>query len=248
MKIFLSLKSLFGSMALWGIMVTSAWSQQGKQENLYKDLVTGKSGKYTIQKPQGGGNRNGYLLFFHGSGNTDGYASVFPTLAKVADEFRLVPVALQAPNSAHTWANAASGPGNKHEAYVRSFIDKELRKGGSDKIYFVGFSAGSTFLSGDLFPRFISDYRGGAVLLCGGGGPVALSKEVFKPLALDVAQRFPLYFYIQQKDFLFQQTTEGIMYWRQRNATVSYEFPEGGTHCGFDLGDELRKGLRKIVK
>ncbi len=86
------------------------------------------------------------------------------------------------------------------------------------------------------------------MLLCGGGGPITAAPALFTPLPSAIAQNFPLYFFIQKKDFLYQQTQQAINYWRARKAQVLSESPEGGSHCGFDFIKELRRGIKKVLR
>lgn len=222
-------------------------------EKTFQDPKSGKSGKYTIAMPDSSAKPKslGLLVFFHGSGGTQSYASAFDSLNGVARENGLVALALQAPNGNDTWANHATGPGNQHEIYVKSLLDSAIFPNVSaidrSKIVFVGLSAGSTFLSGDFLPKYISDFKGGAVLLCGGGGPVSLQKDYFTGLTKTNSLGFRLAYFIQKKDFLFSQTMQGINYWRGRNATVSFEAPEGGSHCGFDVNREMSRLIKKVL-
>jgi hypothetical protein len=223
-----------------------------RTEQSFKDPVTGKSGRYTAAfEPRAAPKSHGLLLFFHGSGNTQGYASVFDSLATVAAEFKLIPLALQAPNNAVTWPEGPNAPDNRHVEYVKSFLERELfprhAEIAPDRMILVGFSAGSTFLSGDFLPAFLHRHAGGAVMLCGGGGPVRYPPDVFRKLTTTEAQKFPLYFMIQKKDFLYHQTMEGVGYWKSRQALVHADTPEGGGHCAFDLASALRKGIRRIL-
>jgi predicted peptidase len=220
---------------------------EARTEQTFRDPVTGKSGLYTAAFAQG----EGLLLFFHGSGNTAAYASSFESLQKVARTFRLVPVALQAPNQAVTWPEGPNAPDNRHVDYVKSFLEREIHAKHPDikrdRLILAGYSAGATFLSGDLLPAMIGSWQGGAVMLCGGGGPVKFPPDVFKKLSPETARKFPLYFMIQQKDFLYPQTMQGISYWKSREALVQAETPAGGGHCAFNWETELTQGIRKIL-
>jgi hypothetical protein len=224
-----------------------------RSEQSFKDPVTGKSGLYTAAfESRGAPKSQGLLLFFHGSGNTKGYANSFEILERAGREFNLVPLALQAPNNAITWPEGPNSPDNRHVDYVSSFLQREIAAKhpeiNLDRLILVGFSAGSTFLSGDLLPGMIRQLQGGAVMLCGGGGPVHYPPDVFRKLTPEEARKFPLHFMIQKKDFLFAQTMQGIGYWKSRQAMVSADTPDDGGHCAFDLGTEMTRGIRKILE
>lgn len=221
-------------------------------EKTFKDPKSGKSGKYMIAIPDKSVKAKslGLLVFFHGSGSTASYASGFEGLVRVAGETGLIPLALQAPNGNDTWANHATGPSNQHDIYAKSLIDSiipTLPALDSKRVVLVGLSAGSTFLSGDFLPRFIQDYKGAAVLLCGGGGPLSLGQDLTRSLSRTVSTGMPLAFYIQQKDFLYRQTIQGISYWRSRNATVFVETPADGGHCAFDVNKEMSRLIRELI-
>lgn len=227
---------------------------QGKVEQTFRDPKTNKSGKYTVKfsNPSARAKSMGLLVFFHGSGNTSGYAGSFDVLESLAQSFNLVPLAIQAPNDAITWPDNARGPSNQHTVYARSLLDQVIFMShpevDSGRVAFVGFSAGSTFLSGDFLPRYVKDFKGGVVLLCGGGGPISHSPETFSALSAEVAKAFRFYAYIQKGDFLYGQTREGLAYWRSRGAVVEAETPDGGSHCSFDMAKELKRGLAFILK
>jgi poly(3-hydroxybutyrate) depolymerase len=244
-----ALAATLTTVLLWSTAAAAATNV----EKTFQDPKSGKSGKYTISLPDASikPQSMGLLIFFHGSGGTQSYASAFESLSGVAKENNLIALALQAPNGNDTWANHATGPGNQHETYVKSLLDSAIFPTVAaidrNKIVFVGLSAGSTFLSGDFLPKYISDFKGGAVLLCGGGGPVSLQKDFFTGLTKSNSLGFRLAYYIQKKDFLFTQTMQGINYWRGRNATVSFETPEGGSHCGFDVNKEMSKLIKKVL-
>jgi hypothetical protein len=224
-----------------------------RSEQSFKDPVTGKSGLYTAAfESRGAPKSQGLLLFFHGSGNTQGYASSFEALERAGREFNLVPLALQAPNNAVTWPEGPNSPNNRHVEYVTSFLEREIAAKhpeiNRDRLILVGFSAGSTFLSGDFLPGSIRQLKGGAVMLCGGGGPVTYPPDVFRKLTPEESQKFPLYFMIQKKDFLFAQTLQGIGYWKSRQALVHADTPDNGGHCAFDFLAEMTRGIRKTLE
>jgi len=234
------------------LTLTAAAHAGSRSEQTFKDPITGKSGLYTAAfQERAAPKSQGLLLFFHGSGNTRGYAGAFDSLQAAAREFNLAPVALQAPSDAITWPEGPNAPNNRHVDYVKSFLDREIFTKHPEidrsRLFLVGFSAGSTFLSGDFLSAGIRSYQGGAVMLCGGGGPVRMPPDVFTKLTAAEARNFPLYFMIQKKDFLYQQTMQGIAYWHSRQALIQVETPEGGGHCAFDFSSELTKGLRKLL-
>ncbi len=241
------------SLSLVFLMFTSLKLLAGpKKEYTYNDTTLKKLGKYTLSTPEGSARpaRPGLMIYFHGSGSTQTYAAGFDGLDQVAQKLGLLAMAVQAPNGHDTWANHATGPSNQHDQYVKNLLDKvfpSITGLDKNKILFVGISAGSTFLSGDFLPRFITRYKGGAVLLCGGGGPISLDNDLFTPVSKSDAKGFPLAVFIQQADFLYRQTLQGVTYWKSRKAEVAFENPAGGSHCGFDGHKEMERLGRRVL-
>lgn len=243
-------------MKIFGLMLSLLFSQilvaGPSKEFTYNDAALKKVGRYTLSVPLSSTRpkKPGLLIFFHGSGSTNSYAAGFDGLDKVAQNLGLLAVAVQAPNGADTWANRAEGPSNQHDQYVKNLLDKMLPTipdVDKNRLLFVGLSAGSTFLSGDFLPRFITRYKGGVVLLCGGGGPVSLDKALYAPLSKSEAAAMPISLFVQQADFLHRQAMQGVAYWKARKASVNFETPPGGAHCGFDVNKELERLARRVL-
>lgn len=211
------------------------------EESSFRDS-RGLQGKYMMEKTAANA-RQGVLVFFHGSGGTNSYAANFEDLRTIAKEFKLLPIALQAPNGAITWAE--KGPESGRVPYVRDFLKREV----FDKYpsldpkatIFVGFSAGSTFISGDFLPAYIQDYGGGAILLCG-GAPPQFPRRVASPRG-----QFKMFVAIQPTDFLFTQTMAGVQFWRGQELTVKTVQPPGSGHCAFSVNDQVRSGIKFVL-
>ena len=211
------------------------------EESSFRDS-RGLQGKYMIEK-NAATTRQGVLVFFHGSGSTSSYATNFEDLRKIAGDYKLLPIALQAPNGAITWAE--QGPESGRVTYVRDLLKREV----FDKYpsldpkatIFVGFSAGSTFISGDFLPAHIQDYGGGAILLCG-GAPPQFPRRVASPQG-----QFKMFVAIQPTDFLFAQTMAGVQFWRGQDLTVKTVKPPGSGHCGFSFNEQLVSGLKFVL-
>ena len=222
-------------------------------EGTYTDPALNKSGKYKLQLPSGAtvAQPYGLLVFFHGSGGGPSYASIFAELSRVAAAYHLAPLAIQAPNGANSWPDASRTSQQHHVQYVNSLLDALVFKPHPEitrqRVVFVGLSAGSTFISGDYLPSEIGKYGGGAILLCGGGPPLMLNALNNSPLTADLKQHFKLFSYIQTGDFLFNQTTSGLRYWKYRGLTPIAENPPGGSHCGFAVGQALDQGITVVL-
>ena len=136
-----------------------------------------------------------------------------------------------------------------HKRALRLLHDTILKDPALDqtRIVFVGFSAGSTFLSGDYLPEKATEYKGGAVMLCGGGPPVTPSSWQVTMLEKGFDESFKLYYYIAEDDFLYRQTMEGIYFWKMRRASPILVAPKSGGHCGFDFIKTLELGLTAVL-
>ena len=219
------------------------------EERLYVHPSLHKTGHYQIMPPSGTGPA-GVMVFFHGSGAGSAYAAQMELLAGAAKAYNLAVVALEAPDHAVSWAADLPRIGALNTEYVRDLLATTVfgphPSWSSERTVFVGYSAGSTFLSGDFLPDAVEHFRGGAVLLCGGGMPLNSTKQNTAPLGARVRQHFKMYYVIQTGDFLFNQATAGFNLWKSRGLKVAGESPAGGSHCGFDLGKALRDGLRYV--
>ena len=228
---------------------TIAGQAAAAESGLYNDKVTHKTGHYQISPP-GGVGPEGVLVYFHGSGEGSTYAAHMDLLARLAKPFNLAVVALQAPDQQNSWAADLPRTGAVNRLYVHSLLDKVVYgvhpTWSRQRTVFVGFSAGSTFLSGDFLPDEVDHYHGGAVLLCGGGSPLVPSTQNTASLNATVRSNFRLYYVIQTGDFLYAQTTAAMKEWKRRGLNVAGESPVGTGHCGFDVGKALASGLRYV--
>lgn len=239
------------------LLISSAISGQvlaPKLEQTFQDPESGKNGRYLAEWPRPGTKNGewGLLVFLPGSGPPASYASAYSIVSRTAKELRLVPLIVQAPAGAVTWAASGNGPHNQHDVYLKSLLERSVYSQypaiDRTRTYFVGYSAGSTFLSGDFLSRHIDSYQGGTLLLCGGGGPVSSSASLYLPLKTTHVSQMPIFLYIQKKDFLYDQALQGASYWKSRRARIEVETPDGGGHCAFDLGRELQRGLKKLIE
>jgi hypothetical protein len=226
---------------------TVARQATAAETGLYNDKTTHKTGHYQISQPRGVG-PEGVLVYFHGSGGGPTYAAQMDLLVRLAKPFNLAVVALQAPDQQNSWAADLPRIGAVNRLYVHSLLDKVVYAAhptwSKHRTVFVGFSAGSTFLSGDFLPDEIDNYHGGAVLLCGGGSPLVSTTQNTASLNANVRSNFRLYYVIQTGDFLYAQTTAAMNEWKRRGLSVAGESPVGAGHCGFDVGKALESGLR----
>lgn len=188
----------------------------------------------------------GLMIFFHGSGGGPGYKHNLHRLKTVGKAFKLWPLAIRAPNG-RNWPNTDPQKDNGFSNYVVDLLRKEVFKWpiiDSDKVVFVGWSAGSTFLAGDFLPFFGWEFKGGAVLLCGGGLPYHMGIANLKELIKN--QR--LYFRIGTGDFLYQQARDVANFYRDAGVWVRGKMPKESGHCSFSMETELSAGLKVLFQ
>jgi len=212
-----------------------------------------RHGKYTLVLPASPLPKNTRLLaYFHGAGGGPHYTSQLNELTRAATAYKMALILIQAPNGARSWAEPGPGSGLRHVDYVNSLLEEKVynvyKELSRQRTVFVGWSAGSTFISGDFLPSQVGKYQGGAVLLCGGGPPVLPTlPENSLPILPPTKSGFKIFYYILGGDFLARQTMEGVVYWRNRGLTVSGEHPRGAGHCAFDLDKTLEQGLQYVL-
>jgi poly(3-hydroxybutyrate) depolymerase len=212
-----------------------------------------RRGKYSLVLPSSPLTKNTRLLvYFHGAGAGPHYDSQMNELTRAADAYKMALLMIQAPNGTLSWAEPGPGSALRHVDYVNSLLEDKVysvhQELSRQRTVFVGWSAGSTFISGDFLPSKVNKYQGGAILLCGGGPPVLPTlPENSLPISAQTKAGFKVFYYIHGGDFLARQTMEGVVYWRDRGLAVGGEHPRGAGHCAFDLSKTLDRGLRYVL-
>jgi len=207
------------------------------------------SGTYRINAPEANSRdkAQGLLIYLHGDGAGD-YSFFWNDLQVVAQKYDLIPVSVRTPDpSSVTWYR--NGRGNA--TYLHQLIQTELYamyNVNKDQIFFTGASGGPQFLTGQFVPLYGNHYRGGAVPMCGGGGPRGFSQttRAFQPSA-DLIANFKIYYYTGTADFLYGQVRDSSQFYRSHGFETFEDFPQGVAHCKFNMRSALDKGLAKIV-
>ena len=230
-----------------GHLATGAAHGDGVEERSF--TAEGITGKFTLWRQTLGKGKPGLLLFIHGAGAGEDYASLAGGLIELARDRHLLLVAVQAPAHAFTWPNSDAFRDNRHAAYLKALVEQRLAKDfpfDPGRSYFVGLSAGSTFLSGDFLPEIDLAYSGGFVLLCGGAMPFGTSGRLQETVAR--RERFQFYYRIDRGDFLYPQTAVAIDFYKKSGfKTFADISADGHGHCAFDFVGAVKTGLDKIV-
>ncbi len=186
----------------------------------------------------------GLSIYLHGDGGGD-YSWVFDSLVKTSKKQNLIGIVVKAPNIERRWYNG----GLANAKFLDELIEKELlAKYNIDKtrIYFIGTSGGSQFLSGQFIPNYGSKYNSGALLLC--GGPKNWQNTISS--TPEFISKFKFYWYSGTNDFLYDQIQDGIEYYKGLGMQVDSEMIPGGSHCTFpgNVGGAIERKLQLIVK
>jgi hypothetical protein len=207
----------------------------------------GKSTRFKLDVPASNGDAsaNGLLVYLHGDGAGD-YDWYWPSLAAVAKKFNLIPVAVKSPT-----ANE-NGPSWWWEADANAVVLDELLKQevrakynvDTYRVVFTGASGGPTFMDGPWLRYYASQYRGGAMVFCGG---LVQTAQPFRD-AQGFKENFPLYYYIGTADFLLDGAQSAAAYYRGKGLKVEEEHPAGVGHCQFtaQLPALMSERLNKI--
>lgn len=176
------------------------------------------------------------LIFFHGSGGAKSYATPLTKLKPLRKKFKIHLMSIRSPTRGN-WPEKS--PNNQsHVEYTREII-KHVQKGYKFKeLILVGYSAGSTFVSGDFIPKYDFNYKLRGILLCGGGWPLSRTLD-----STDVLRKkVQLYFRIGRKDFLFDQVMATMAFYAYHKISLKKKVTEEG-HCQFPLRTSVEEGL-----
>ena len=189
----------------------------------------------------------GLLLYLHGDMGAD-YSWFYNTLASVALKNNLLPVAVKSP-TVGSFAQGA-GPswwqdGDNNAVFLDELLKKDIIGRfniDTNRVYYTGASGGPTFLSGPWLKRYAHQYRGGAILFCGG-----LSSTQFPyTTSPGFEEGVKLTYYVGDQDFLLSGAQQAIRYYQAKGFDVYSEFPQGVGHCGFSnqMGSLLNRFVR----
>lgn len=208
----------------------------------------GEVGEYTLFAPSDNQAR-GLLVYLHGSGNAAAYANAMNGIKPVADQFDLIPLLVKTSRT-DSWLEG----GVANLLYLDEIIEKEVMASlniDKQKVFFAGVSGGAVFLTGYFVPRYGYKYRGGAICLCGGEMSI-LNGIGGIYLNEDLQNYLPIVFYTQQEDYMYDQVKGGEAYYRSKGLKVTAQYPEGGSHCGFNtnqiLGEKIQELIAKMPK
>lgn len=190
----------------------------------------------------------GLLIYLHGDLGAD-YGWFYDSLVSVAQRNNLLPVAVRSP-TVGSFDGGRSGPtwwqdGDRNAVFFDELLKKDILARfniDTQRVYYTGASGGPTFLSGPWLNRYGHQYRGGAILFCGGvsntGFPYTTSPGYEKGVKLT--------YYNGDQDFLLGGAQQAIRYYKTKGFDVYSEFPVGIDHCGFSA--QMGSLLNRFVK
>ena len=204
----------------------------------------GKSANFRMEVPADFATKShGLLIYLHGDGASD-YEWSFKDINAISQRHGLIPVAVMSPThndgGPSWWWDA-----DANAVFLNELLEKEIvSKYNVDKtrVVFTGISGGSTFLAGPWIRHYASQYRGGAILMCGSW---ASSRLPFRD-APGFKERFPIFFHISTADFLLDGAKDAIEYHREKGLKVTADIPQGTGHC--DFYDQMEPLFEERVK
>lgn len=190
----------------------------------------------------------GLLVVLHGRG---GHAAA--QLSTMATQFKAVAckrnLALVVPEAAsanRNWPFERAG-GDKQDQFLNELLEKKIPTLVKIKkphtTFFVGISAGATFLMGDFYPRHAQRYSGAAIALCGGSWPT----DTRQLTELGKFKKMPLAIRISEKDFLFRQARAGIVAYEKARIPVYKRITSESGHCAFSMDEATEEALSQIA-
>lgn len=188
---------------------------------------------------------NRLVVFFHGDGGAKKFESSAKTFSRIAKEKKFDFLAVQAPGGKNWHDN-----GWEHGQWVSDLL-RNVRKPKKQHSYviFAGISGGAVFIQGQFLPLFGAEFRGGALLLCG-GAPSLISAGADITMANygeDPKKTLSIYLAINRGDYIFKQASAGIKAYKAFGMKVHEDILNGKGHCQFDRAKRFKKGIEKIT-
>lgn len=180
----------------------------------------------------------GVVVVLHGRGGHASTSDLARMFLNFACSKRLAVAAPAAPTKNQNWPFEKI-QGEKQDLLllelIKNILPRELGIKKELKTYLVGVSAGATFLMGDFYPRHGAQLKGFAAALCGGSAPTAAQISGLKQLE----KTFPLFLQISRKDFLFQQTEQGLKKYAEMGLPLRARITDEPGHCAFNFAESL---------
>lgn len=213
-----------------GWLSLGSGGQTGNYEENFE--FNGRSAKYrvSIQDDVQTG-RYGMLVYLHGDGAWD-YEGFWRSSKEIAFRHDLIAVHVQAPTSSgagRSWwiagdANAEYLNALLHERILRLYNINKSR------VIFSGKSGGPTFMTGTWMNRYMQQFAGGAVLMCGG----MLHTNTRMEAAADWRRAFKVRIETSSGDFLNSGAHSALQRYEQYGMDVQLTTHGSGGHCSFD--------------
>ena len=127
--------------------------------------------------------------------------------------------------------------GSANALYVRELLTKLVAdyRINTQRVWLVGYSGGSQFITKYYLPLYSSTIRGGAAVVFGGGG--APSRGIEKPYAASLAASFHMHWFTGANDDgrggsynALRDAKAGDAHYRARGFSTSHEYPANTGH------------------
>ena len=209
----------------------------------------GKSSEFLIEVPPGIRQKKyGLLVYVHGDTAVD-YTGQWQTVKRMARKYGLVALSVKSPSRSREQGTSWWMDADKNADYLNELLQKEvLGKYNIDKnrTVFTGQSGGPTFLTGPWIKRYASQFRGGALLLCGSRVRTNFTPRNWTP---DFLNNFKMVFVNGRQDFLYDLARAAARDYRASGFNVETDFSGNYGHCAFRNGVqyEMDRGLASIL-
>jgi len=234
-----------------GLGLLTTQGPTGEREENFTDS-TSRSSKFKISVPADSSTQKPYgmLVYLHGDGAGD-YSNYWSSLKRIAAKHNMIALSVLSPTQTQNkqWYREGSQNAEFLDQLIRSKLYRSYNID-TKNVVFTGASGGPQFLTGQFLPLKGNNYIGGAIPLCGGGGPQGFGSTArsFQPNA-NFKNYFKMFYYTQQGDFLHDQAADSASHYKSLGVTnVQSEFPAGGSHCGFNVTAKIDEKLPSVLK
>lgn len=189
----------------------------------------------------------GLVLHMHGDGGWDfkNPDDMIEGVSKSAAKHDLITISMFTPDKKTvTWYE----DGDANGKWIRALLEQQIYKQYNidrNRVWLIGYSGGSTFMSNYFLRQQSSLFCGGAAMFFGGGGDFGRKST---PIAASFKKSFRMHFYTGLLDngdedgwSALKDSKEGAKYWKGLGFTVTEEHPAGIHHNNIPFGKVAEK-------